>query len=441
MKAMHWLTMATGLALAAAPAFSQQQVSDQEQKLIEQMRQAAKGQGITLTPEMAQQMLKRYREVNANMMGLQMVLKSRQQSPEAPTSPPKPVVDIPQPAAAQPTAASVSPEGLASALLPHRQAQRATTFEDARDGFKANGQLWMDPTGAIETYGVDAATGDATYLVDMGGNRYAVKHANVNASAAPVELGTIQIGDDRVSFASVDGTQLGGESFVVMSDGVLITRAGSMFRYIPGQRPAAQTVPTGYAVLYAQGGDVASTGYVLAMKRGKPSWADAIGVRPGQPSNTWRRSNTHGLFGVSADRVGLKKPAMFGSREPDFALIDIKTGRSVVVPRSELTTDIGWADRQGNKQHFVNAIKWFPTSIGPIAVVYGDNNASIYAIHLPSGRQELLFNRPMGINSWRAEPTPDGGIRVGAKLGLGSDEIPDVRVKFSGTDAGQSDGL
>ena len=306
-------------------------------------------------------------------------------------------------------------------------------FEEAADGFKANGRLWMDPAGEIQTYGVDPSTGDVTYLVDAGGGRYDVKYANANASANPVSIGTMVTDEDRVTLTTHDGQQIGGESFVAMADGILVTRAGSMFRYVPGQPIASQTVPRGYAVMYAQGGDVAGTGYVLAMKRGKPTWSDAIGARPGQPVNTWSRSATRGLFGVSPSRVGLKQPTSFGSRDPDFARIEVATGRSVIVPRSELTTDLGWEDRDGNKQHFLNAIQWYPTTIGPIAIVGGDDNASVYAIHLPTGRQEVLFKRVMGINNCRAEQTPDGGIRVLAQLGLRGGEVADVREKFGGT--------
>ncbi|MDO5505127.1 MAG: hypothetical protein Q4F49_02375 [Pseudoxanthomonas suwonensis] len=424
-------------ALITTGAFAQE-ATPQEQQLLDQMKQAARAQGMTITPEMEAQMLQRYRETSAGFMGLRMAVEAQKTQRAAPPSPApvqsvapsEPAVQAAATLQSAPAASTGNPGDIAATFLAHHQARGPATFEEAADGFKANGRLWMDPSGEIQTYGIDPQTGDVTYLVDAGGGRYTVKYANANASASPVTIGTMVIDEDRVTLNTLDGQQIGGESFVAMADGILVTRAGSMFRYVPGQQIASQTVPAGYSVMYAHGGDVAGTGYVLAMKRGKPTWRDAIGARPGQPVNTWSRSATRGLFGVSPSRVGLKQPTSFGSRDPDFALIEIATGRSVIVPRSELTTDLGWEDRDGNKQHFLNAIRWYPTTIGPIAIVGGDDNASIYAIHLPTGRQEILFKRLMGINHWRAEQTPDGSIRVLAQLGLRGGEVADVREKF-----------
>lgn len=430
--------LALSVALALQPALAQD-ATPQERQLLEQMKQAARAQGMTVTPEMEAQMLQRYREVNTGLLGLRMAIEGQKgaqnMQPAAAPAPPSIPTAVPPTNAAQtaapPASASSVPVGdVLASLQPHHQARGPATFEEAADGFKANGRLWMDPAGEIQTYGIDPKTGDVTYLVEAGRGRYNVKYANANASASPVTIGTMVIDEDRVTLTTHDGQQVGGDSFVALADGILVTRAGSMFRYVPGQPVSSQTVPVGYSVMYAQGGDVAGTGYVLAMKRGKPTWRDAIGARPGQPVNTWSRSATRGLFGVSPSRVGLKQPTSFGSREPDFALIEIATGRSVIVPRSELTTDLGWEDREGNKQHFLNAIRWYPTTIGPIAIVGGDDNASVYAIHLPSGRQEILFKRVMGINHWRSEQTADGGIRVLAQLGLRGGEVADVREKF-----------
>ena len=437
MKLKHTLQAAPLLAALVATGVFAQDATPQERKLLEQMKQAARAQGMTITPEMEAQMLQRYRETSAGFMGLRMAVEAQRDAETAPAAiapvPPKAATPAPAPASTPPVEGSgTSASDLGGVLQPHYQARGPATFEEAADGFKANGRLWMDPAGEIQTYGIDPKAGDVTYLVDAGGGRYNVKYANANASASPVTIGTMVIDEDRVTLTTHDGQQVGGESFVAMADGILVTRAGSMFRYVPGQPVSSQTVPVGYSVMYAQGGDVAGTGYVLAMKRGKPTWRDAIGARPGQPVNTWSRSATRGLFGVSPSRVGLKQPTSFGSRDPDFALIEIATGRSVIVPRSELTTDLGWEDRDGNKQHFLNAIRWYPTTIGPIAIVGGDDNASIYAIHLPTGRQEILFKRVMGINHWRAEQTPDGGIRVLAQLGLRGGEVADVREKFGG---------
>lgn len=66
-----------------------------------------------------------------------------------------------------------------------------TRFEDLPDGFKANGQPWLDPEGQIELYAANPATGEVTYLVSQAAGRYVVKHANVNSQMGPVSVGLL----------------------------------------------------------------------------------------------------------------------------------------------------------------------------------------------------------------------------------------------------------
>jgi hypothetical protein len=178
MKHFQPVCVTLGVLLAATPAIAQQQVSAQEKMLLDQMRAASKAQGMTLTPEMELQMLQRYRDISANMMGLQMAIQARRQAPDPQPVPP-PIQAMPaqsvQSTQQAMTAAPASSVELTAALNAHHQARRATQFQDARDGFKANGQLWMDPTGEIQTYGTDSKTGDVTYLISMGRDRYLVK--------------------------------------------------------------------------------------------------------------------------------------------------------------------------------------------------------------------------------------------------------------------------
>lgn len=395
------LILALSIALAWQPALAQD-ATPQERQLAEQMKQAARAQGMTVTPEMEAQMLQRYREVNTGLLGLRMAIEGQKgaqnMQPAAAPAPTSVSIAVPSTNAAQsaapPASASPVPAGdVLASLQPHHQARGPVTFEEAADGFRANGRLWVDPAGKIRAFGSDPSTGDVTYMVDVGGGRHDVKYANVNSTAKPVTIGTMLITDDRAALSTPDGQEIGGDGFVAMADGVLITRPGAMFLHRPGQALHSQTIPDGYRVL-SQQANAASTGYVLAVWTGQSQFS------------------------------GLT------SQVPDFALLEVSSGRKVVVPRTRDATRLRPAVVPDRRPIYFDAIQWFPTTIGPIAIVGNDGDDRVLAIHLPSNRIEVLFHRLMGINHWRAEQTVDGGIRVLAQLGLRGGEVADVREKF-----------
>lgn len=405
MKLKNTLLAAPLLAALITTGAFAQEATPQERQLLEQMKQAARAQGMTITPEMEAQMLQRYRETSAGFMGLRMAVEAqRAQGAAQPSAAPVQHPTRPsEPASrAEPTMppTSVVPASgthdIAAALRVHHQARGPATFEDAADGFRANGRLWMDPAGKIQSFGSDPSTGDVTYMVDVGGGRQDVKYANVNSTAKPVTIGTMLITEDRAALTTSDGQEIGGDGFVAMADGVLITRPGGMFLHRPGQALHSQTIPDGYRVLSRQA-NAASTGYVLAVWTGQ--------------------SRFSGLT----------------SQVPDFALLEVSSGRKVVMPRTRDATRLRPAVVPDRRPIYFDAIQWFPTTIGPIAIVGNDGDDRVLAIHLPTNRLEVLFQRVMGINSWRAEQTPDGGIRVLAQLGLRGGEVADVREKFGGT--------
>ena len=59
MKLKHTLQAAPLLAALVATGVFAQDATPQERKLLEQMKQAARAQGMTITPEMEAQMLQR----------------------------------------------------------------------------------------------------------------------------------------------------------------------------------------------------------------------------------------------------------------------------------------------------------------------------------------------------------------------------------------------
>ena len=410
-------------ATLASPAQSQNTPNLQEKAMIEQMREAAKRQGMALTPEMEAMALNRMREVQANMLGLQMAAQGMQDPGKAPEAPINalaakvpPVAQAPD-SAAGPAAVPAAPAAdWLEAIARHRSHAKPTAFADARDGFTVEGRSWMDAEGQITSYNADRATGNVTYFVDQGAGQYALRFANVHAPDAPVTVGKALISDQRQSYQGFDGTQLAGERLFPLADGLIASRGNAFFHYTYGAPPVSRNLLEGYTVAPTQGGDIGGTGYLLVFKKAKRGLLD--GNRP--------------------DAIEGKPPALFGKKDPDFALVDIRSGAQVILPRSEGTTHFKWENRflengRRNSQHVGNAIAWHPTSIGPIALVFADNGMAVYALHLPSGRQVEILTRRAGINEWRAGPTEGGGLMVEAQMGFRMEAIEDVRTFFTGS--------
>lgn len=403
--------------LAAAtlsnPAQSQDAPTPREQAMLEQMREAAKRQGMELTADDEAMALKRMREVQVNMLGLQAAAQSmrdRGKAPDAPADPPAAALPQVQPESGSPAAPAT---GWLEAIASHRAHAQPTAFADSRDGFTVDGRPWLDAEGQISSYGADRTTGNVTYLVDLGDGRYAVRFANVHAPDAPVTVGHALISDQRQSYQGMDGTQLAGQQLFPLADGLIASRGNAYFHYSYGEAPASRNLPDGYSVVENQGGDLAGTGYLLAVKPGKRGMLD--GNRP--------------------DAIEGKPPAILGKKDPDFILQNVRTGAQVILPRSERTTHFKWKNRfldngRRNSQHVLNAINWQQTSIGPIALVFADNGMAVVAVHLPSGRQAEILTRRAGINEWRAAPTEDGGLALEAQMGFKREAVEDVRTFF-----------
>lgn len=402
-------TITVGVAAQTPP-------NEQEQALLKQMREDFKKQGNELTPEMEAAALQKYREMQANILGMQMAAQSMQR-PKTKRAAPVAVTPLESTAAAMTTAPSPDATGWLATIARHKESARPTSFEDSKDGFVVGNQPWLDPEGEIQWYGADRTSGNVTYLVRSGPGEYAVRFANVNSALAPVTVGQIRAVNNRESYTGIDGTQMSGDKIIPLAEGLIATRGSAFFRYEFGGKPTSHAIPSEYDILYAQRGDVVGTGYILAVKKARKTFGDSFLSANGSPPP--------------------KAPAIFGKRDPDFALVDSRSGKLVAIPRSEATTEIPWKFRYKantgarNPLHFFNAIDWQQTSIGPVAIVFGDSGTNIFALQLNTGQQLTLFKRAMGINDWRATPTEGGGLHVEAQMGFSKESVEDVRTRFA----------
>lgn len=72
------------------------------------------------------------------------------------------------------------------------------------------------------------------------------------------------------------GKQLSGFTLSILSDGFLVGRSSSAFRYQAGKGVPSIAVPDGYSITPLQRGNVGSTGFVLLEKEGATGGADPI---------------------------------------------------------------------------------------------------------------------------------------------------------------------
>lgn len=384
-----------------------QERSAQEEQMLQQMRQAARSQGMTLTPEMEEMALQRAREIQANMLGLQVGLGGAQRGkPEAISSTPAPE------AASPPTIYAEAPSGsLLQAINERRAHAQLTAIDVTADGFDVNGRPFMDSAGAIETFAFDRATGDASYFVNTGNGTFAVKFTNFNSGLPPVTVGSFVNSRDRRSFTGIDGTELTGSDIIPLPYGLITTRQGAFFRYEFGKAPESFRLESGYNVLPMQAGDVIKTGWILTSRKAEETTMDRL-----LPS---------------------MRGSFFRNREADFALVNSSTGQAVTVPRSEPSTrfsrkqlydaELGIPERH----HYYNAIQWQQSTVGPVVVYLNDRGTEVLAINLETGQEVRLFRRGAGVNGFRTHRLENGHLGVTAQLAF-KHETVSVEDAFSG---------
>lgn len=417
MNGLRYLALSLMALSFACPTAAQERTA-QEEQMLESMRKAARAQGINLTPEMEEQALQRARDIQASMLGLQVGMGTmrpqRESQPQTtqdlevpsqalqPTPTASTDTAVPAPVASS-TSLAATANSLREAIAAHREHARPSRIHVSRDGFDVNGRPFLDPAGVIERYGANFRTGDVTYFVDEGGGNFTVRFANVNSGLPPVTVGTFTLSRDRMAFTGVDGTELAGHDVIPLSTGLLASRSGAFFRYEFGSTPESFRLENGYDLLPMQAGDVISTGWVLASRKGVETTLDRM-----LPS---------------------MKASFFRNREPDFAIVDTRSGNMVTIPRSEPATEFSRArlyDREmgrPRRNHYFNAIDWRPSPVGPVVIYLNDRGTEVLAIRLDTGEELRLFRRAAGINGFDTRQLDDGDVAVTAQLAFRQETV------------------
>ncbi len=351
-----------GWALLAAQSFySVPAMAQQLSPEAEVLMRSAKAQGIAMTPQQAEQLAARQKQILSTLGALGT---------------------FPTAATIQPT---VAPAGNEASLLRQinvlRKAAGPATMEGSAISLKIGGRPFVDPEGQLANVAFDPANGDSSFLVGRSNVRQ-LKFLSAHAVDSPLNVGIIIASGDNIEFTGIAGAHMVGSRFTVLPDGVALWRDEAMFIYRYGQRVESFALPEGFYPAEYQRGNVGTTGLVLVRKddRGK--------------SNNDRAVKAMGsLLGMVS-----------GKKQSDFALLDFRSGRQIPLPLEnitqdgdELTNSIGRA----NNHHYFWRASWGNLGKRRFAIYYSKGVQDLSVTDLDSGTTRLAMSRGLASMAFR----------------------------------------
>ena len=303
-------------------------------------------------------------------------------------------------------------------------------IEDLKDGFKINGQPFIDSEGRISQYAFDILTAEVTYLVEINPGNFTVKYNRLGGSQDGITIATAQKNSAGWSVQLSTGKTLRGELLTILPKGLLISRDTAAFKYVPGLGVQNIGIPQGWITAAFQRGNVGSSNHLLLEKNAGDS-----------------SSSSGGLWGSIK---GLGSAVGIGKTE-DYALLNIKDGNLTLFNISANGKDVSSYsncrkqnnlinkcdsmttlaslfanDGSRNINHYFWRTNWFNTPQGPIAVALEGNLQDVTVTDLISSKRVVLFNRTLGIHDFDAKQAPDGKVIVTAQLGFASETNNDA---------------
>jgi hypothetical protein len=329
------------------------------------------------------------------------------------------------------TIQNVTPNFLIEQANVIRSTGQPATFNVERDGISVNGDVHLDAEGTVERGGWDVLTGDFTYTTANIDGTKSLKFFRANSNSSPLTFASIEQQNGNYQVTTLDGKVMVGHNFIPTSNGVVVIRGASLFKYDIGEGVKNISIPRGWQVAHWQHGDVDSTNLVLIEKLAHT-----------------KQSNDKGFSGLLS-RFNEIKRGLGMAEVFDYALLDIKTNQTYLLNMSlndkkvtnltncnplnnyvnkctgsESYNSLYDSNGQKNRLHYYWALDWFNTRAGPMGLY--NSGTEILVVDIGGNSALPLFQRTMGINSFDVDKFADGRITVNAKLGLGSEVISDL---------------
>ena len=328
------------------------------------------------------------------------------------------------------TPSNVSEEQLGRTIASWPAKQGDLLIKGRRDGFDVNGRPFLDPEGRMFSYAFDVTAGSITYAVKTS-RGVTIKSLNAVDTNQSVVIATGSLGNSGWEIQTATGKQLTGDTLSILSNGFLVGRTASAFRYQPGKGVRSIAMPSGFVLAPLQRGNVGATGYILLEKEG------AIG---GNDPLTGLFSSIKSIGSI----VGAVKKA-------DYSLMNIENGKTFDLnfsangkqltlmsqcrqrnwilsecQKAQTVESVYGEDGYKNNSHYYWLVNWVGTPSGPVAISLEDGLSNIYITDLISGKKIPALNRTLGIADWEVNQRGDGVVGIKAKLAFEWKEIPDV---------------
>ena len=302
-------------------------------------------------------------------------------------------------------------------------------FYRVKDGIKINGKMFYDPEGSVANFGGDRLTGSLTYAIENYNNAFTLKYHRAGSTAAPLKIATVTRNAGQFTVKTTTGRTFRGDSVIPTSDGFIVGRPGSAFRYVIGaEQPRSITLLENYHIAKYQNGDAAATGYILLEKNARNE-NDKVG---GLLDSFESLGNTFGLnqvdhyvlVNLDTDKVVPMDVNLKGKNVAEHS--NCRRQNAAINKCENVEFKEALYDKLGlpNSSHYFWAINWVTTDAGPMAIY--KTSTKVKVIDINKSEVHTVFSRALGVNSFSVTEHLDGKISLKAKLGFSEDKIDDL---------------
>jgi hypothetical protein len=416
---MYRFLLPLALALACVHGWAQD-ITAEEQAMLDRVSADFKAKGIELTPEQEVRFLQRMRAMKALANGV-----SSSGIPPAAPATRAPLAPRQQDRGALPEA------DLKARLQALPTAARATDLRYERDGIEVDGHLFADPEGRIERWAVDPATSTVGYLVRSAGSELATfKIGRLAGSDTAVMVGRVQRTAEGVRFESATGQVLAGEQWLPLTDGALVLRQSVAFRWVVGVGTQQIDIPNGWRPAPLQRGNVSTTGWLLLERASPPAKATPLNlVAQLGKVLALTEANDYALFHMQSGRLVLVDVNADDKTVHQMSQCRRKSAMVNVCDQMNSYQSIWEPDGGPNSRHYFWRIDWQQTAAGAVMVALEHGLQQVNAYALDSGKKVNLFERTLGIAGIAPSLVADGRYQLAAR-GVGGGSIADVAAEL-----------
>ena len=304
-------------------------------------------------------------------------------------------------------------------------------FYREKDGIMINGQMFNDFEGQVANFGGNRFSGEFTYAVQNFDGSFTLKYYRAGSGGAPIKIAKVLKRNGKFEVKTVTGKTIPGDTVIPTSDGFIVGRPGSAFRYTIGSEHVKSiSLLDNYHIAKYQNGDAASTGFILLEKnaRNKNDKVGGLFDSFKELGNTFglNKVDDYVLVSLKGDSIvpmdvslGGKDVAEHSGCRKKSALVNECDN---VEFKEALYTKIGLP----NYSHYYWSINWVQTQSGPLAIYRTSTKVKIVDIN--NNKVHTAFSRALGVNQFAVVENADGTTALEAQLGFSKERIEDIEA-------------